>query len=159
MPRFHGRHPGDPFPRLPVDSDTDAADVAPPRIHPGAVAAVATGGALGAVARWALARALPHDPGQFPWSTLLTNITGCLLIGVVMVLVVEIWPGRPLLRPFCGTGVLGGFTTFSTYVVDTRSLVAAGHAGPAAAYLVGTMAVGLLAVVVGLRVTERVVSR
>ncbi len=150
-------HP-DPFPGFPVDPDvTREADLPPPRIHTTVVGAVALGGSLGALARWALAEALPHDPGRFPWATFLTNVVGCLLIGVLMVLVVERWPRRRLLRPFVGTGVLGGFTTFSTYVVDTRTMVAADHAGLAAAYLLGTLLLGLLAVVVGLRVTETVV--
>jgi CrcB protein len=147
----------DPFPDLPVDPDvTREADVPPPRIHTTVVGAVALGGALGALARWAVAAALPHDPGRFPWSTLLSNVTGCFLIGVLMMLVVERWPRRRLVRPFFGTGILGGFTTFSTYAVDTRELVADDHPALAAAYLVGTVLVGLVAVVAGLRLTEGV---
>jgi fluoride exporter len=149
----------DPFPGFPVDSDvTREADVPPPRIHTTALGAVAVGGALGALARWGVAVALPHDSGQFPWSTLLTNILGCFLIGVLMVLVIERWPGHPLVRPFLGTGILGGFTTFSTYTVDIRAMVAADRPASAAAYLVATLVVGLAGVVVGLRVTERVVT-
>jgi CrcB protein len=148
----------DPFPGFPVDPDvTREADVPPPRIHSASLAAVAVGGSVGALARWALAEALPHESGRFPWATFLTNIVGCLLIGVLMVLVVERYPDRLLLRPFVGTGILGGFTTFSTYAVDTRTLVATGHGPFAAAYLLGTLAAGLLAVVAGLRLTERVV--
>src|SRR4029079_17722304 len=129
----------------------------PPSIHTAVVLAVAAGGCLGAEARWALAEALPHDAGQLPWSTLLANVVGCFLIGVLMVLVTERWPHRRLARPFLGTGILGGFTTFSTYVVDTRALAAAHRPGLAAVYLVGTLVVGLFAVVAGLRLTERVV--
>ena len=148
----------DPFPGFPVDSDvTLEADVPPPRIHTRVVGTVALGGALGALARWALVEVFPHDPGRFPWATFLTNVLGCLLIGVLMVLVVEHWPDQLLLRPFVGTGILGGFTTFSTYAVDTRTLLAHGHGPLAAAYLLGTLAAGLLAVVTGLRLTESVV--
>jgi CrcB protein len=147
----------DPFPGFPVDPDvTLDADVPPPRVHTRVVGAVALGGALGELARWALAEALPHDPGRFPWATFLTNVLGCLLIGVLMVLVVERWPERRLLRPFVGTGILGGFTTFSAYVVDTRTLAATDHAGLAAAYLLATLLLGLVAVVAGLRLTESV---
>jgi CrcB protein len=143
-----------------VDPDvTREADLAPPRIKASVVGAVAVGGALGAAARWAVAEALPHEDGQLPWATLLTNIVGCVLIGVLMVLVVERWPGRPLVRPFVGTGILGGFTTFSTYAVDTRTLVATGHAAEAITYLLGTLVAGLLAVVLGLRLTEGVIGR
>jgi fluoride exporter len=148
----------DPFPDLPVDPDvTREADVPPPRIHTAVVAVVAVGGAIGALGRWAVAEALPHDGGRFPWDTLLTNVAGCFLIGVLMVLVIERLPHQPLVRQFVGTGILGGFTTFSTYAVDTRTLVAAGHPGTAAAYLAGTLLVGLLAVVAGLRLTERMI--
>ena len=150
----------DPFPGLPVDPDvTREADVGPPRIHGAVVGVVALGGALGSTARWAVAEALPHASGRLPWATLLTNVVGCALIGVLMVLVAERWPDRRLVRPFLGTGILGGFTTFSTYVVDTRTLVATGHAAVATAYLLGTLVAGLLAVVVGLRLTEHLVRR
>jgi CrcB protein len=160
-PDPHQKHPRrhhDPFPGFPVDSDvTREADVPLPRIHTRVVGAVAAGGALGGLARWAVAEALPHDPGRFPWDTLLVNVVGCFLIGVLMVLVVEQWPERLLVRPFFGTGVLGGFTTFSTYVVDTRGLLAADRPALATAYVAGTLIVGLLAVVTGLRLTERFV--
>jgi CrcB protein len=73
-----------------------------------------------------------------------------------MVLVAERLSSSRLVRPFFGTGLLGGFTTFSTYAVDTRELLAAGRPAVAAAYLVGTLVLGLLAVVAALRVTERV---
>src|SRR6185503_14749578 len=87
---------------------------------------VALGGAAGAVGRYGLAVAWPHRPGTFPWATFVTNVTGCLLIGVLMVLITEVWSAHRLLRPFLGTGVLGGYTTFSTYTVDVQQLVAAG---------------------------------
>ena len=56
-----------------------------------------------------------------------------------MVLVVERLSSSRLVRPFFGTGLLGGFTTFSTYAVDTRALLAAGRPAVAAAYLFGTL--------------------
>jgi CrcB protein len=151
-------HEHDPHPGFPVDPDViREVDLGPPRVHPDVVATVAAGGALGALARWVVAEALPHAGGHFPWATLLTNVLGCFLIGVVMVVVIERLPDQRLLRPFLGTGILGGFTTFSTYAVDTRGLVASDRPALAAAYLVGTLVAGLLAVVLGLRLTERVV--
>jgi CrcB protein len=126
-------------------------------VHTQVLGAVAAGGALGALARWGVAEAVPHSSGSFPWATLLTNVLGCFLIGVLMVVVIERLPEQRLVRPFLGTGILGGFTTISTYAVDTRTLLAADRPALAAAYLVGTLVVGLLAVVLGLRLTERVV--
>ncbi|HEY4378604.1 MAG TPA: CrcB family protein [Acidimicrobiales bacterium] len=152
----HEHH--DPFPDLPVDPDvTREADLPPPRIHRGVLGVVALGGAAGALARWGLAEALPHAVGRFPWATLVTNVVGCFLIGVLLVLVIERLPRQRLVRPFFGTGILGGFTTFSTSMVDTRTLLAAGRPAVAAAYLLGTLMAALLAVVVGLLLTERLV--
>jgi CrcB protein len=113
------------------------------------LAVISAGGALGALARWALAVALPAGHSGFPWATFLTNVSGCLLIGVLMVLVTEVWIGRRLLRPFLGVGVLGGYTTFSTYAVDVTRLVSAGSARTALAYLAGTVIAALGAVYAG----------
>ncbi|GAA3378941.1 CrcB family protein [Streptomyces racemochromogenes] len=112
------------------------------------LAAVAAGGAVGASARYGLALLWPAAPGAFPWATFWTNTAGCALIGVLMVLISE--GGRsaphPLLRPFAGVGVLGGFTTFSTYAVDFSRLLDEGEAGTALAYA-GLTVVAALGVV------------
>ena len=73
----------------------------------------------------------PYRAGHFPWGTFLVNIGGCLAIGVLMVLVLDVWPSHRYLRPFAGVGILGGYTTFSTYVLESRDLVATGHVDPA----------------------------
>ncbi|MGA5037722.1 fluoride efflux transporter CrcB [Streptomyces capoamus] len=110
------------------------------------VAAVAAGGALGATARYAITLAWPTPAGGFPWATFWTNVSGCAAMGVLMVLVTEVWAAHRLLRPFLGTGVLGGFTTFSTYAVDIRGLVDAGRPGVGLAYLAATLCAALAAV-------------
>jgi CrcB protein len=115
------------------------------------VAAVSLGGALGAVARYGLTVALPTAPDQWPWATFVTNLTGCLAIGALMVIVVELTAPHRLVRPFLGPGLLGGFTTFSTYALETRTLVAHGHLGMAAGYVVASLSFGLLAVWLGAR--------
>jgi CrcB protein len=117
-----------------------------------AVAAVAGGGALGALARYLLASAWPHPAGAFPWSTLVINLTGCLLIGALLA---SVHGHRPLVRAFLATGVLGGYTTFSTYAVETRDLVAAGRPGIAAVYALATLAGALLAVLLGTAAVRR----
>jgi len=120
---------------------------------------VAVGGVLGALARYGIGLAVPHPPTGFPWATFAINVSGCLLIGVLMVLVTDVWPGHRLLRPFLGTGLLGGYTTFSTYVVDVQHLLAAGAARTALAYLVGTLLAALVAVQIGMAATHRVTRR
>ncbi|MDR8407297.1 CrcB family protein [Nonomuraea sp. 3-1Str] len=111
--------------------------------------AVSVGGMLGALARWGITLAFPHAPGAFAWATWGVNVTGCLLIGVLMVAVTEAWRVHPLVRPFLGVGVLGGYTTFSTYVVDAQRTLQAGEPRTALAYLAGTLVAALLAVHLG----------
>ena len=85
-------------------------------------------------------------------------IIGCGLIGVLMVLLGEMRRPHRLLRPLVGTGVLGGFTTFSTYAVDLQRLLAGGHAWTAAAYLVATPVAALTAVWASVRATRRLLG-
>lgn len=111
---------------------------------------VALGGALGALARWAVGEALPASPAGWPWPTLAVNLTGCLLIGVLLAVLLERFRTATLLRPFLATGVLGGFTTYSTFAVDVVRLADAGAWAVAAGYVVASVLGGLLAVVAGL---------
>ncbi|GAB3852049.1 fluoride efflux transporter CrcB [Micromonospora andamanensis] len=114
------------------------------------LAVIAVGGMTGAVARHGLAVALPHPPHGFPWSTFAVNVSGCLLIGVLMVLITEAWTAPRLVRPFLGVGVLGGYTTFSTYAVEVQQAVAAGAARTGLLYLAGTLVAALAAVFLGI---------
>ncbi|MGW1916185.1 fluoride efflux transporter CrcB [Streptomyces sp. NPDC002076] len=123
------------------------------------VAMVALGGALGACARYGLALAWPTPSGGFPWATFLTNVIGCAVIGVFMVLITDVWAAHRLVRPFFGTGVLGGFTTFSTYAVDIRKLVDAGRPGLGLAYLAATLCAALAAVWLASIAARRVLIR
>jgi fluoride exporter len=116
--------------------------------------AVAAGGVVGAESRYGLAEALPHHPGSWPWATLLTNGLGCLLIGVLMVVLLEIARPHRLWRPFLGVGVLGGFTTFSTFSADVHSLLLAHRAGVALAYAAASLLACLGAVAVAVRLTR-----
>jgi CrcB protein len=119
-----------------------------------AVAAVAAGGALGALARWGTGLALPHAPGTFPLATFLINVLGCLLIGALLVTITEVRQAHPLVRPFLATGVLGGFTTFSTYAVDVQELLRTGATATAALYLVGTLVAAVAAAWAGIALTR-----
>nr|WP_069816464.1 CrcB family protein [Streptomyces sp. TP-A0874] len=146
----------------PTDPDVDLR--LPPR-RPGRrhgqlpiVVAVAVGGAVGAAARYGAALLWPTATGAFPWTTLLVNVVGCAVIGVFMVVITELWTPHPLLRPFFGTGVLGGFTTFSTYAVDIQRLLSGGHLRTGLGYLALTLAAALGAVWVSAALTRRVIS-
>ncbi|GAB3290112.1 hypothetical protein GCM10027563_27330 [Parasphingorhabdus pacifica] len=107
---------------------------------------VAVGGGLGAVGRYGAGLLWPSAPNGFPITTLGINLVGCATIGVFMVLITEVWSAHRLVRPFIGTGVLGGFTTFSTYAVDIQRLVATGHVVTGTLYLAVTLIAALVAV-------------
>ncbi|MFJ4191398.1 fluoride efflux transporter CrcB [Kitasatospora sp. NPDC089509] len=124
-----------------------------------AVAVIALGGAIGALARYAAGLGWTTGPSAFPWTTLLINVVGCAVIGAFLVVVTEGRPAHPLLRPFFGTGVLGGFTTFSTYAVDIRRLLEAGRLGPGLAYLGLTLLGALGAVWAAATLTRRLIHR
>ncbi|WP_449350274.1 fluoride efflux transporter CrcB [Streptomyces shaanxiensis] len=123
------------------------------------VAVVALGGALGATARYALALHWPVQPGGFPWATFWTNVVGCAVIGVFMVVITDVWAAHRLVRPFFGTGVLGGFTTFSTWAVDIQRLVDHGRPATGLAYLAATLLAALTAVWLASTAARRVLKR
>lgn len=110
---------------------------------------VAVGGALGALARYGVGLALPHAGATLPTGTLLVNVTGCLLLG----LLVGALPEARWLRPFAGTGVLGGFTTFSTFALETDRLIVTAP-GVALMYVALSLLLGLGAAALGLRLTR-----
>ena len=113
-------------------------------LHGTVILAVAAGGAAGALARWGLSEAFPDPVDGFPWTIFGINVLGCLVLALL--------PAFPavrrhqLLPPLLGTGVLGGFTTLSTYAEQARALVHEDRVGLAAAYVVGTLAACLVAV-------------
>jgi CrcB protein len=108
--------------------------------------AVAIGGALGALARWALTEAFPPELDGFPWVTFVINVIGSFALAVL-----PAWERvrrDQTLAVALGPGVLGGFTTLSTYSEQTRALLGSDHTALAATYVVGTLAVCLAAVAV-----------
>nr|WP_211277774.1 CrcB family protein [Couchioplanes caeruleus] len=119
------------------------------------LAVVSAGGVLGALVRHGLAVAWPHEPAGFAWATWTVNVTGCLLIGVLMVLIRRFRPEQRLIRPFWGVGVLGGYTTFSTATVDVLQAAP----GTALVYLAATLTGALAAVWLGTALAEAAVRR
>jgi CrcB protein len=147
--------------REPIDPDVDLRQAGTGRRRRGdatVLTAIAAGGSAGAAARYLIGREWPAPAGAFPVSTLAVNVLGCALIGALMVMVTDVWSRQRLLRPFLGTGVLGGFTTFSTYAVDIQRLVAGAHLGTALLYLALTPVGALLAVWATATATRRLVN-
>ena len=145
----------------PVDSDVDLRVGRPTPSRRGDVtvlSVVALGGAAGAAARYLLGLAVPSRPAASRRTTFAINVAGSALIGILMVLVTDVWTRRPLLRPFLGTGFLGGFTTFSTFVVEIENLVTTGHPTPALAYLAATPVSAVLAVWATASATRRLIT-
>ncbi len=141
----------------PIDPDLASRPARTQRLQRRVLVAIALGGLTGAAGRHAVELAWPTPADGFPWGTLVTNVSGCLLIGLVMVWVVEAGGAHPLVRPFLGVGVLGGYTTFSTYAVQTQSLLRADRPGLALAYLLGTALAAVVAVTLGVAAARGVV--
>ncbi|MER2509954.1 fluoride efflux transporter CrcB [Amaricoccus sp.] len=113
---------------------------------------IALGGAIGASARYLLVNAVTRFVGPgFPWGTFLVNVVGCFGIGLAAALLLG--SSDPALRrvaPFVVPGVLGGFTTFSAFSLETFQLIDRGALAAAAAYVGGSVGIGLAALVAGL---------
>ena len=123
---------------------------------PACLALVAAGGCAGTLVRAALERAWPASPGHLPVTTLALNVVGALALGLLLGALGE---GRPRLRLALGTGVLGGLTTHSTFILESHRLLTSGGDGGrpvlGAAYLVGSMVAGLVAAGLGLWLAGR----
>ena len=124
----------------------------------GLILSIAGGGAIGAVARhlstvWIVGT----TPEDFPWGTAIINVTGSFLLGFALVSM----SARPVsdeVRGFVTVGLLGAFTTFSTFSQETVTLLQAGYYVRAAVYVLGSVSVGLLAVVAGAALASNTVS-
>ena len=119
-------------------------------LAPTTLAAVAAGGALGAVLRHAATSASARAFPDFPIGTMAVNALGSLAMGLAAWHLLRRPPEPSALAPFAMTGVLGGFTTFSAYSLDAVRLWEAGRAGAAALYALGSVALALAALVAGL---------
>jgi CrcB protein len=116
----------------------------------GILLAVAFGGAIGSLARYFVASALQSPAIQFPWGIFVVNISGGFLMGIVVELSALKFNVSPELRAFLTVGVLGGYTTFSTFSLDSALLIERGAYASAAAYAVGSAVLSILALFAGL---------
>jgi CrcB protein len=120
--------------------------------HP--VTLLAVGGGAGANARYWLGRAVAHlhGPADFPWATFLVNVSGSVALGLVAAVCLNHPdPSRRAWYLFLGSGFCGGFTTFSTFSYEAVTLLQNGRPGLAAAYVLGSVAAGLLGLWAALR--------
>ena len=145
---------------LPMDADVLRSERVPRRATRGGfghflrsrwdiLLVIAAGGALGSLARWGVAQLLPGSANRFPMATFVENVSGAFVLGMLMVLLLDVWPPSRYARPFVGVGLLGGYTTFSTYALETRDRLAGGHPGIAMAYLCVSVVAGVVAVWLG----------
>ncbi len=114
------------------------------------LAYVALGGALGALARYGISGWVYDRMGEsFPWGTLVVNLVGCLALGLV-IRWLQVSAVSPEVRPFLTIGVLGAFTTFSTFSYETVALLQEGQWLRAGLYMGGSVVLGLIAMVAGM---------
>ena len=118
---------------------------------------VAIGGGLGSVMRYLLSGWVLHRAvnWQFPLGTFVVNVLGCLLVGLLGGLVVKLDFLSGEMRLFLFTGIAGGFTTFSAFGLETFYLLRKGDVGIAAAYVVLSVIVGMLALWAGFTATHK----
>jgi fluoride exporter len=114
------------------------------------VAAIAVGGALGALARYGADRFIEHHlVTVFPWSTFAINLSGCLLVGVAVGALVDAHHLPAWLRVGAVVGFLGAYTTFSTFAQETHDLLDAGHVTLGVLNAAGSVALGVVLVTAG----------
>lgn len=106
-------------------------------------AAIVAGGAAGTLARAAVAEALPHSPGEWPWATFAVNLAGTALLAWWTTRLAEMIAPTRFWRFLLGTGVCGAFTTFSTFQVETIRLARDGGVALAAGYAAASLAAGM----------------
>ena len=121
------------------------------RTDPIRLAVVAVGGAVGAWLRWRIGVHWPVRPGELPATTLVVNLTGAFLLGLVIATWLERRPQRLVAHALVGTGVLGSYTTFSTMTVEAVTLVEADRLLLAGGYLAMSLMAGVVVMGLGLR--------
>ncbi|HEY5597477.1 MAG TPA: fluoride efflux transporter CrcB [Kiloniellales bacterium] len=121
--------------------------------------AVAAGGAVGAVSRYALGAAVEPllHPG-FPIGTLAANVAGSFLMGVLVEVLALVWSPPEAVRAFLVVGVLGAFTTFSAFSMEAVALLQDGAVGAATAYILASVVLSLAGIFAGMRLLRRALS-
>lgn len=118
--------------------------------------AIFAGGFIGAIARYALVKALPSGPGEWPWATFTANIAGAFMLGYFATRLQERLPLSAYRRPLLGTGLCGAFTTFSTMQLELLRMLDHDRTGLAIGYAAASVTAGLIAVAAATVITRRV---
>lgn len=123
------------------------------------IIAIAAGGALGALARHYFAAQVMRWTGDgFPWGIFITNILGSFLMGVLVQVFMNLAEPMPNLRAFLAVGVLGAFTTFSTFSLEVVSLLNRGQLGEAALYTLGSVCLAVLGLYAGMMLARAILG-
>jgi CrcB protein len=125
------------------------------RLHPGVVACVLVGGALGALARYGVGRVVHVPTDGFPRATFAINLSGAFALGCFLAFIRERHLAARYARPLFALGFCGAFTTFSTMAVETVTLAKDGHAVLGIGYLLVSVALGLVTCALGVRLGRR----
>ena len=127
-----------------------------PRADRREIAAIFAGGALGTLARAALAEAFPHPATAWPWPTFGVNIAATFMLGYFVTRLTERLPLSSYRRPLLGTGLCGGLSTFSTMQVEILKMISAGDWGLAAGYAGASIVAGYAAIHLATAMVRRV---
>ena len=140
---------------------TSPAPALPAHLRPSLAGLVAAGGAVGTTLRFALETTFGAGPGQFPWATFGINVSGALVLGALLeaLSLVTLDGGRRrALQLTLGTGLLGGYTTYSTFVLETVALGGGGDLTLAAIYAGASLLTGFLAAWAAMALVRRAIS-
>ena len=119
--------------------------------------AIAAGGAIGALGRhWVAGWVMAQTGMGFPWGTLTVNVVGSFTMGILVEVWALHWSPDPALRAFMAVGVLGAFTTFSTFSLEVALLIERNQWTPALGYVLGSTLLSVLALFAGLRLVRLV---
>lgn len=139
---------------IPVDPDSPT----PLHVQPAAIAAVALGGLVGTGIRYGAESAFPTDAGSFPFTTLIINLTGAFILGMLLERLVLSGPDsgwRRRIRLCVGTGVLGSYTTYSSFALETVELLRDHRVVAAGVYMTVSVIVGTFAAGAGIVLAQR----
>jgi CrcB protein len=151
-----GQSPRAPLAGAPLPGTSRRSRFTLPRADGRAIAAIFAGGAVGTLARAALAVAFPHDATAWPWPTFAVNLVAAFLLGYFVTRLQERLPLSSYRRPLLGTGICGGLSTFSTMEVEILKMLSAHAYGLAAGYAAASIVAGYTALHLATALVRRV---